>query len=451
MQLTEHISAEALERYEAGKSAPAETLAVQRHIAACAACREKFAEAFDTNKSVAALRGDFSFDDFEPAPEHLPYERLALFAEGKLDAVEREIAESHFAVCAECAKDLDDLRVYQKIAAAPISANETAVKTALETVERKTFWQRLFAFDSIGGFAPVAAVLLVAVSVGGWFFVRSNQTNREIAQTNINQTAPPAPAAALSPDFNRAGTNVNSPPESNAQNNQNAAAPIKQSETFLALSDGRITVEQNGAINGLETLSAAAQKSVRQTLQSGKVPVSPAADSLGGNAGILMSGGKESSGVPFALETPVARVVRDAQPVLRWKPLKDATAYNVTIVDDKFRVVAESGKQSQTSWKPPKPLPGGANYSWQVTATRADGTETISPSAPAPQARFRVVEQTLIEEISRLEKSKPRSHLALGTLYAQAGLRQETRREFQALVKQNPNSALARKLLAGVR
>jgi hypothetical protein len=162
-----------------------------------------------------------------------------------------------------------------------------------------------------------------------------------------------------------------------------------------------------------------------------------------------MGGGDETGGVPFALLTPVGKIVRENQPVLRWKPLKDAVSYTVAIVNSNFRVVEESGKLTATNWKPAKPLPRGAVYSWQVTATKADGSETVSPSAPAPQARFRVLDQKMADDLSKLEKTK--SRLALGVLYATAGLIEEARREFQILVKENPKSALARKLLAGVR
>jgi hypothetical protein len=43
------------------------------------------------------------------------------------------------------------------------------------------------------------------------------------------------------------------------------------------------------------------------------------------------------------------------------------------------------------------------------------------------------------------------SHLTLGGLYAQAGLLDDAERELQLLLRANPQSALAQKLLRGVR
>lgn len=437
MKTTEHISTEAMARYCSKTSEAPETLVVQSHIAACEACRERLAQAIGAGAVFSSLKNNFSFDDFAGEPEHLPYEQLALFVDEKLDDVDREIAESHLFVCAECSADAADLRSYRKIADAP--------STQTVQTETKSFWQRLFAFDSIGSFAPVAAILLVTVLFGAWFLIRSNRI-QEIVQTNTNQTLP-SPIASLSPIANDSSPNANTAP--NVETNQNAVPPINQSEPLLALNDGQITVDETGNVRGLENLSPSAQKAIRQSLQSGKVPTSSVVISSGG--GILMGGGSEDTGVPFALASPIGKIVREQQPVLRWKPLKDATDYSVAIVDDKFRVVAESGKLTGTNWKPSKPLPRGATYSWQVTATKTDGTETVSPSSPAPQAKFRVLDNAAQNEIAKLENSAAKSHLALGVLYAQNGLNAEAKREFEILVQENPKSAIARKLLASVK
>jgi len=444
MQDLEHITEENFTFYKRRELAAAETLAVQKHVAACETCRERLARETGATKAFSALRNDFAFGDFSAEQEHLPYEQLALFVDGKLDAVDCEIAESHFAVCAECTKDLTDIRSFQTIAAAPFLPKRSA------EIQVKSYWQRIFAFDSIGSFAPVAAAILVAVFLGAWFLLRSNQN--EIAQANVNKITP-APTISISnvnstndsPNVNALPENSSSPAVSPTPENLPNSAPL------LALNDDQVTVDENGNVKGLENLSPQAQKAIRQSLRTGKVSVSNAANSLGGSSGVLMGEPDENGGVPFALQTPIGKVIKESQPVLHWKPLKDATAYSVTIVDDKFRVVAESEKLTATSWKPSEPLPRGANYSWQVTAIKADGSETVSPSSPAPQARFRVIEQSLFDEIGKLEKSGKRSHLALGVLYAQNGLKQEARREFEILVRENPKSTLAHKLLNSIR
>lgn len=439
MNLKEHITNEIFDRYAARKATAAENFSVQTHAAACEKCREKLAQIVSPEKAFAAIRSDFAFEDFADEPEHMPYEQLEFFVDNKLDEVDREIAESHLAICKECTKDLADLQMFRQIAVAPAAINERVVET-----QKQSFWQRLFAFDSIGSFAPVAAILLIAVLFGAWFLFGGNRTE-EIAQTNKNQNV----SSNINPANNFIAPNVS--PET-SPSEEISPAPVENppgNETIYALNDGNLTVDDKGNVKGLENLSPAAQNLVKQSLQSGKITV--ASNSLGGGGGVLMGDGNEESGVPFALQTPIGKVIRENQPLLRWKPLKDAASYQAAIVDDKFRVVEQSGKLTATNWKPSKPLPRGANYSWQVTATKTDGTETVSPSSPAPQARFRVVEQNLFEDLQRLEKSGNRSHLALGVLYAKAGLKQEARAEFEKLVRENPGSPLARKLLQSVK
>ncbi|MET0753580.1 MAG: hypothetical protein ABWZ66_09410 [Pyrinomonadaceae bacterium] len=434
MNSNEHITSEIFNRYAARAATATEILFVQTHSAACEICREKLAHIVSPEKASASIRNDFAFEDFANAPEHLAYEQLEFFADNKLDEVDREIAESHLSICEECTKDLADLQMYRQIAETPAATGEI-----VPAAQKQSFRQKFFAFDSIGKFASVAAILLIAILFGAWFLLRGNRAG-EIAQTNKNQNVTPANVNAL---------NNSVQPDVSPEISPAPVEDLPNGETIFALNDGQLTVDDKGNVKGLENLSSSAQNLVRQSLQSGKISV--AANSLGGNSGVLMGEANENSGVPFALQTPIGKIIRENQPVLRWKPLKDAASYEVAIVDEKFRVVEQSGKLTATSWKPSKPLPRGANYSWQVTATKTDGTETVSPSSPAPQARFRVVEQNLFDDLQRLEKSGTRSHLALGVLYAKAGLKQEARREFEALVKENPKSNLARKLLQSVK
>ena len=434
VKTTQHIKDELFDRYAARKAAATEILRLQTHVADCEVCRGKLANVVRPEKTFATLDRDFVFDDFEDAPEHLSYEQLEFFVDGKLDAVDREIATSHLAICAECTNDLTDLHKFREIAVAP------AVNLPPAATPRQSIWQKIFAFDSIKIFAPVAAILLIAVLFGALFLLRPK--NDEIAQSNKNQNVAPS-NVNLAKDM----SNVVAPPS--PEISPSPAENLPKNETLYALNDGQLKVDEKGNVAGAENLSPAAQNLIRQSLQNGKITV--ANHSFGAGGGVLMGENNAENGVPFALETPIGKVIRENQPILRWKPLKDAQSYSAAIVDEKFNVVAESGKLTTTNWKPSKPLPRGANYSWQVTATKADGTETVSPSSPAPQARFRVIEQNLYDDINQLEKSANRSHFALGVLYAKAGLKQEARSEFEKLVKENPNSPLARKLLQSVR
>jgi len=159
--------------------------------------------------------------------------------------------------------------------------------------------------------------------------------------------------------------------------------------------------------------------------------------------------GGSQDGTPLQLLSPVGAVVKTDRPTLRWKSLPGATTYVVKVFDSNFKELANSLSQTSTSWTVPLPLPRGGIYSWQVTAVR-NGEEITSPVAPAPQVRFRVLAQDRMTELKRVENMKPVSHLALGTAYAEAGLLEDARREFRILLKANPDSKVAEKLLQEV-
>lgn len=79
-----------------------------------------------------------------------------------------------------------------------------------------------------------------------------------------------------------------------------------------------------------------------------------------------------------------------------------------------------------------------------------DGREVVVPEPPAPEARFKVLEQAKVEELARARRQFADSHLTLGLLYAQAGLKDKAVQELQALVDANQSSPLAHKLLRSV-
>jgi len=76
-----------------------------------------------------------------------------------------------------------------------------------------------------------------------------------------------------------------------------------------------------------------------------------------------------------------------------------------------------------------------------------DGQEITVPRPPAPQAKFRVIDQTKANELAKAKRAYGSSHLTLGLLYAEAGLLREAEHEFRLLQKANPQSEIVKKLL----
>jgi hypothetical protein len=79
-----------------------------------------------------------------------------------------------------------------------------------------------------------------------------------------------------------------------------------------------------------------------------------------------------------------------------------------------------------------------------------DGQEFRAPRPPAPQAKFRILDQARLNEIEQAQRAYGTSHLTLGLLYAQARLLDEAEQQFRALKKSNPDSPLVQKLLSQI-
>jgi hypothetical protein len=479
MSVTEHLTGEAIELYRTRRASAAEALAAQNHVADCADCRARLAAAVEADAALPSLRKQMTTaeeDDFG-ADSHLPYEQLALYVDGGLDEVEREIADSHLSFCEDCAADLADLRQYARLAAS--AEPKPAARPTRD--ESPSTWRRFVAL--LGSFArplpAAAAAALVLIALGGiWLVTRDGGTPVEdesarlrpetypssapvVAPGQINAPSPtpppvetnsaptvdnsgrPSPSPApLAFDAPRAPSNVASP-------GLNPAPPASE---LVALNDGgsQVTLDRRGRLDGLEGAPPDARLAVSRALRLRRVEPPSALDGLAeGEGGTLMGGG--GVGVSFAPRWPVGKVVRETRPAFSWSPLAGARSYTVAVVDSKFRPTAQSQTLNQTSWTPPAPLARGAVYSWQVTATLEDGTEVTAPAAPAPQARFRVLDAAANDRLTRLEKAAPNSRLARGVAYAQAGLLDEAEAELNELLKENPRSQVTRDLLRSLR
>src|SRR6185312_1973156 len=169
---------------------------------------------------------------------------------------------------------------------------------------------------------------------------------------------------------------------------------------------------------------------------------------LGGEESNLR--GSNNTGTTFKLLYPTRRVIIEDRPVCKWQSLSGASSYKVYVLDSKGNAIVTSEElpPSETKWTIKASLKRGEVFSWVVTAV-VNGKEIVSPAASAPEMKFAVLSTKDAQELTQLKKTG--SHLALGVFYARAGLLTEAEREFQQLVRLNPQSQLPAKLLRSVR
>lgn len=429
--MTTHLSAENLEQYSRRTLAARDLLAVDDHLTACESCRELAAKTPAGAGPLAALRADLrvaaQFD-----VEHLEAEQMTAYVDQDLDAADLGIVESHLAICSMCLDEVNDLRAFSASSQYKGAPTSTATVSSgfLDRLRDFHFWP---ADWSLPRFAVTAAGLLLFASatlvlVYVWRSTRSPRP--EVATTQPPNAPTPQPSTENS---SLPGPSVIPDP----------------SAIVVSLDDGgqRVTLDEQGNLEGLGSLSPSTQRALKDALTDGRVQTPATLDALIGKSGVLM--GDSSAGVAFPLVGPVGTIVRTNRPALRWRPLAGAQSYTVTLLDSRLNLVETSPPLTTTIWTVPRQLKRGQIYVWQVTALK-DDKEVTSPVAPAPEARFKILEQVKVAELRRVEAGHPTSHLARGISYAEAGLLDDARREFRSLLAANPQSEVARKLLRNV-
>jgi len=249
---------------------------------------------------------------------------------------------------------------------------------------------------------------------------------------------------ALVPD-NRA-TNDSSPlamtSESPVENPDSSAA-------IIALNDraGMVTVDHGGNLSGLDDVPAPTRDDIAKALLSERIARPAILKDLAGKESALR--GSESA-QPFKLIFPSRAVIVSDRPALKWERVSGASSYRVYVKNSAGQEMARSEElpSERTEWLLPAPLKRGEIYDWTVVAV-VDGKEIASPGPSAPEMKFQVLSARNLQQLSQLKKTG--SNLALGVFYSREGMIPGAEREFQALVRENPRSVVAKKLLVGVQ
>jgi hypothetical protein len=193
---------------------------------------------------------------------------------------------------------------------------------------------------------------------------------------------------------------------------------------IAAITDGggTIALTDAGALTGLSSVSPDEEDLIRTALRTGRLPAGPP---------LLPAA---SADMP-ALFGPAGTRVASDRPQFRWRAMRDARTYRVTVFDDARQEVAHSADLGVTWWRPEKPLPRGLRLSWQVT-----------PGPPEP-AQFEIVPAYAASRIEAARAIRPPSHLLLALLYAREGVRDEAATELTTLSAMNRNSPVVDSLV----
>ena len=429
--MSEHLSFEQVQSYKRRVMLPSELLAASDHIAACEVCRQQLSSGDQLQTGIIYLRENLQAEE----SSHLSYDQLADYVDSNVSGAERKGIESHLEICKHCALEVENLRALKAEMAADINKEYAPA-------ERRSVRQRLIAFLQaprykvplqLAATTALAFIIAWAVTIPWRKQVADLRAQvNMLQQTNEDLQAQASTVAELQAQIARM-----------EQDQADDFDGTSQAASTL-YDDGRmITVDDEGNITGLETFPQSVQQPIKAALTGKQVEVPSSFHELAAKGSTLM--GSSNEGVSVALTGPIGTVIKTVRPTLRWRALDGATSYSVSVYNSDFEKVASSPPLTGTEWTVPQPLRRGGVYSWQIVATK-DGKEILSPAPPAPEAKFKVLDQSKLDEVEQMKRAHPGSHLMLGVLYSQNGLMDDAEREFKALLKANPKSVIARKL-----
>jgi hypothetical protein len=142
--------------------------------------------------------------------------------------------------------------------------------------------------------------------------------------------------------------------------------------------------------------------------------------------------------------------VLSERPTFKWEPLAGAERYVVFVRDMTSDVEIESQAITGTEWTPEASLMRGHTYAWAVEAVK-DGRRIHAPAAQSADARFKILDKTQADELTRAKSAAVGSHLVMGIMYARYGLVNEAETELRTLRAENPRNQVVGRLVKSLR
>ena len=429
--MTDHLSTLQVKQLCVSALPEDELTAAALHTDECEFCRRRLVKELKRHRGPA--ESNFTLEpEFWFRHDHLDFDQLIALADKTLDEETEEIINIHLETCDTCREDVRGFRASREGTSREMDISYGRPEgQAIHNAELAPLWQRLPSRPSYA----LAAIVLMAVAV----IIGLIAVNLRSGRLEANKQGPADPGIERSPIAS------SSPPPNVVASPSGVADSTKVA--VLKDGSGEVTVDKNGRVTGLDQASENSRHYVARAALSEQVEPADVLRNLSGEQSGLR--GNDNGEQEFKLLYPVRNVVIEDRPVFRWESLPGVSSYQVYVLDANGKQVDQSEDlpPNRIQWKASARLHRGQIFSWVVMAV-VDGKKVVSPSASAPEVKFAVLSTANFQELARLRKSN--SHLALGVFFARVGLLDQAEREFQNLIKLNPESELPKKLLQSV-
>jgi hypothetical protein len=368
--MAEHLSDQQLKGYRDRTLTLGELVAVDTHLGACQPCRTALSRLAEGKSSKAVISG---ID--QARFRHLSYEQMDDWVEDRLEPADRELVMAHIGLCPPCARQLIAYQEYAPVMSAPV---RTAAFAAAQAVEKKeSFWSFLKQPHYALGAAALVAFFIIVPFTRHSGPEETGATILAPTSTTIDSTIP-------------------------AQNSPLLDQALHASELDSLPDSLRV-----GAKEAIADTGGMIRPASLKGLEGGSDPV---------------------------LEYPLAEVVAETQPVLRWKTFGNST-YSVSLSDSRG-LISQRGGLTETRWMPPSALLRDHVYTWVVDS-----------AGVKHRAMFRVLGASQQRELEKVRAERGTSHLVMGAVSAGLGLLTPAKQEFEAMGRDKAQSQQAAKLL----
>ncbi len=361
-------------------------------------------------------------------PDCLTPERMIALAEKRLPEAEARAALGHAALCSRCRREYAETAELLQLSQDVAESKRRAALPASAPVpvrDERLFpaWRSLFGPGA--GFALGAAAAGVALFFA---FVVPAQTRRD------------GLAAALKARDRQAEQSVvkKAALQREIAELQRAQGGSAQLATQMA------HLKSDNARQSLRIVRlAAADTALRET----PLPEAAWKTRLARASGQTRGGDDAGGAAPEILPLrPVDTAVSETRPALEFRPAAGAAQYQVRLEMAQSNAACPAlVALSPTRWQPATALRPGQVYQWAVTAQR-DG----KPVRSAP-ATFYVLSEAEKRELALARRAYAGNPLALGTVFARLGLRDEAAAQFRAALEADPAQSVAKRWLKEAR
>lgn len=430
-----HLSNDIVERFHSQSLTVGDHGVIYDHILGCETCRRRVVTP-QTEVVAVQMLTDHLLPQEAEEPYHLDPATIESFVDDKLDVLDRSTVKLHLEDCAECSDEVTDLRESLATMRAVSRQAEVSPQSAPEQkFARFTTPMRIAAAIAVVSFAAIALFVIWRLK-----FTPTEPPGRDIVVQNQPTPVPSpsviTPGVAPSPNL---GANPNG-------SNEGPSQPPK--ETVASLKDGpnEIALDKSGDVTGVESLPAESRAVVKSALEGAQLNRPDVLDEVA-TAQNSVRGPSESE-EPIKIVYPASAVIAETRPKFRWAASKTAAAYRIEIADEGFHQVAKSQDlpANTLTWTTMSSLRRGMVYTWTIRAVKRNG----ELSSVTSQGKFKVLPEDRNDQLNRLKRAS-QSHLALGLFYAHEGMTAQAEREFGILLKENPDSDIAKRLLSEIR